>query len=178
LHAGDVPLAPVGRTVDDAGRSFSFAGTLTLPAARRRMGAPSPKTQTMSFRFEFDSKQKILLIRFEGRATDEMIENYYRVVGPKVVATLEFRGSIVDFTDVTSMELTPKLVRVLAWSSPLDTQVERPRVIVAPTANAFGLARMFALHGEETRPSLHVVRTMQEAYALLGVVNCEFKPLE
>ena len=132
----------------------------------------------MPFHFEFDSSNKILMIRFEGRVTDDMMEPYYLVAGPKIVASLEFAGSITDFTDVTSMELSPAMVRSLAWLKPLDMERERPRIIVAPASHAYGLARMFALHGEETRPSLHVVRSMAQAYAVLGLAQCEFKPIE
>jgi hypothetical protein len=132
----------------------------------------------MPFRFEFDSTNKILMVRFEGRVTDEMVHEFYRVEGPKIISSLEFAASIVDFTDVTSMELSPNMVRGLAWLKPLDTETERPRVIVAPAPHAYGLARMFASHGEETRPSLHVVRSMEQARAVLGKVHFEFKPLE
>lgn len=132
----------------------------------------------MAFRFEFDSANKILMVRFEGRVTDEMVEEYYRMAAPRIISTLEFRGSITDFTDVMSLELSPQLVRALAWSNPVDMETSRPRVIVAPTANAYGLARMFALHGEDTRPNLHVVRSLAQAYAVLGVLKPEFKPIE
>ena len=41
--------------------------------------------------------------------------------------------------------------------------------MVAPSDKVFGLARMFELQGEGTRANLHVVRTMKEALAILGV---------
>jgi hypothetical protein len=51
-------------------------------------------------------------------------------------------------------------------------------VIVAPQTHAFGLFRMFQLEGEHNRPLLQVVRTMDEAYAALGVRAPHFEPLE
>jgi len=132
----------------------------------------------MPFRFEFDSKNKILRTNFDGRVTDEDFEQFYRVAGPKIMASLEFRGAITDFTNVTSMEMTPELARALAWSAPLDQEASRPRIIVAPAASAYGLARIFSSHGEDTRPSLHVVRSLEQAYAILGITNAEFKPIE
>ncbi|HKS79903.1 MAG TPA: hypothetical protein VJR23_00225 [Candidatus Acidoferrales bacterium] len=142
------------------------------------MAAPTFGTPPMPFRFEYDSANKIFLVRFEGRVTDEMVERFYHVDAPRVMAKLDFRGSIVDFSGVTSMEMTPALVRTLAWSDPLDIEAARARVIVAPTPHAFGLARMFSSHGEDTRPSLHVVGTFEHALAVLGVIKSEFQPLE
>jgi len=37
------------------------------------------------------------------------------------------------------------------------------------------MMRMFQMLGEPTRPDLHVVRTMDEAYRLLRVESPEFK---
>ncbi len=50
-------------------------------------------------------------------------------------------------------------------------------VIVAPGDLVYGLSRMFAVLGEETRPNLRVVRTMQEAYSLLEIVSPQFSPI-
>lgn len=52
-----------------------------------------------------------------------------------------------------------------------------PRVIVAPTQELFGLSRMFQIAGEEKRPRLTVVRTLEEAYAKLGLQAARFEPL-
>ena len=57
-------------------------------------------------------------------------------------------------------------------------QLARPRFIVASKALVFGLARMFQIMGEHSRPLLKVVRTMDEALAALGVQSLHFEPLE
>jgi hypothetical protein len=132
----------------------------------------------MSYRLEFDPANQILVGRFEGKVTDEEITEFYRVAVPKAVAATRFLGSIVDFSDVSSFDVTSETMRALAWSRPADPDSSRLRVIVAPAAKVFGLARMFALHGEDTRPNLHVVRSLQDAYVLFGVVNPQFDPLE
>ena len=51
------------------------------------------------------------------------------------------------------------------------------RVIVVPIDFIFGLARMFQMLGEKTRPDLHVVRTLDEAYRLLQIESPEFRPV-
>lgn len=131
----------------------------------------------MAYRFELDSANRILRARFDGQVTDELFLEFYRVAVPAVVAATEYRASIVDFTHVTSFELTPETLRALAWSPPADPNSSRARVIVATTPGTFGLARMFAAYGENTRPNLHIVRSLEEAYEVLGVTECNFEPL-
>ena len=48
------------------------------------------------------------------------------------------------------------------------------RVVVAPQDFIFGMMRMLEILSERTRPELHVVRTMDEAYRLLLVESPEF----
>jgi hypothetical protein len=52
------------------------------------------------------------------------------------------------------------------------------RCVVTPSDKVFGLARMFELQGEGTRANLHVVRTMKEALAILGVQEPKFDPVK
>jgi hypothetical protein len=37
---------------------------------------------------------------------------------------------------------------------------------------------MFEMQGQDTRPSLHVVRTEKEAMAILGVTETKFEPIQ
>lgn len=131
----------------------------------------------MPYRIEIDSANQILMGRFEGQVTDQLLSDFYRYAAPKIIAATQFRGSIVDFSAVTSFDVTPETIRALAWSRPADSDFSRLRVIVAPAPKVFGLARMFASHGEETRPNLHVVRTMQQAYAVFGIIDPQFEPI-
>jgi hypothetical protein len=54
----------------------------------------------------------------------------------------------------------------------------RPRFLVADQVHGYGLLRMFQIMGEQTRPSLHVVRSIAEAFATLGITSPHFEPLE
>jgi formylglycine-generating enzyme required for sulfatase activity len=45
-------------------------------------------------------------------------------------------------------------------------------------AAAGGIARMFELEGEQTRPNLHVVRSAKDVWAILGIREPQFEPLE
>ena len=50
-------------------------------------------------------------------------------------------------------------------------------MFVAPTPDAFMMAWMFELRGAETRPNLHVVHTLEEAYKVLDVREPQFEPI-
>lgn len=131
----------------------------------------------MAYFFYLDSNNGIVLARFTGRVTDEQFAEFHRVDARQTLAPLQFRGSIIDFSEVTSFEVSAETVRAVAWEPPIDPDPSRPRVIVAPQAFVFGLCRIFAAQGEDTRPNLHVVRSFEHAYAILRVVELKFEPI-
>ncbi len=53
----------------------------------------------------------------------------------------------------------------------------RQRVLVAPQIHVYGLVRMFQIMSEDSRPLLHVARTLDDAFAALGVQSPHFEPL-
>lgn len=132
----------------------------------------------MAYSFEFDSASGILLARFRDQVTDGQLGEFYRVAIPKILAGREFRGVINDFSEVTSFDVAPETVRSLAWSQPAVADSSKIRIIVAPSPKLYGMARMFALHGEDTRPNLHVVQSLEHAYAVFGLINPKFEPIE
>jgi hypothetical protein len=129
----------------------------------------------MEFRFEFDPGNKVLLLRVEGRLTDELLAEAYRAIRKHSTAT-DARAGIVDFSSVTEVAISSAFLREIAKQEPAIVDATRPRIIVAPTAVAFGLARMFQMLGESTRPLLEVVRTLDEALAALGIQSPGFEP--
>ena len=131
----------------------------------------------MSYHFEFDSTNGILRIWFEGHLTDEDLKEYYLVVR-KYVANTNPSAAILDMSAVTTVQLSPQTIRELAASPPTILEPIRPRFIVAPSPPIFGFARMFELEGEATRPNLHVVRSAKDVWAILGIREPKFEPLE
>ena len=131
----------------------------------------------MPYYFEFDSADRILRCRFEGKITDADLKEYYRAVGKYVKLTNACAG-VLDMSAVTSLEVTPDTIRELANLPPALSDSSRPRCIIASSPKIFGMARMFELQGRHTRPNLHVVRTQKEAWAILGVSNPKFEPIE
>ena len=129
------------------------------------------------FHFEFDPENKILRASFHGQVTDDSIKHFYQTVSSRVAAN-DFRASIVDFSDAISFHVTRDAIRDLAALPPADPVVSRLRVIVAPNTLIYSLARIFQVIGKGTRPNLHVVRKLSQAFGLLGVAVPRFQPFK
>jgi|SRR5580658_793661 hypothetical protein len=84
---------------------------------------------------------------------------------------------ITDVTQVTKFDVSSDTVRRLAWTPP-TIPTPQVRIFVAPTTFIYGMARMFQILGESTRPNLHIVRTLDEAYGLLQMESPEFTPID
>jgi hypothetical protein len=130
----------------------------------------------MPYYFEFDPENRIIRGRFEGRVTDELLKEYYGLAGEYFERTAA-RAGITDLSAVTSFEVSPQLIRELASSPPAIPDRDFPRFVVAASPPIFGMARMFELGGQDTRPNLHVVRTMKEVCVILGVLDPKFEPI-
>jgi hypothetical protein len=97
----------------------------------------------MPLRVEFDPANKILLFHVEGQLTDESVAEFYRAI-QKYWTAADASVGIVDFSSVTKFDVSSELIRELATQEPcIPDALSRPRLIVAPTALEFGLARMF-----------------------------------
>ena len=131
----------------------------------------------MGFEFEFDPVNKIMLIRSHGRVTDELLAGCYREA-QKHASARDASVSIMDCSSVTEFDVTSETIRQLANQEPVPPDPKRPRFIVAPPGFVFGLARMFQIMGEGTRPLLRIVHTLDEALAALGVQSPRFERLE
>jgi hypothetical protein len=132
---------------------------------------------TGTFRFEFDPVNKILLLRFEGRLTDELLAQICRTARIHWIAT-GARAGIGDYSSATEFPLSAELVRTLARQAPMPEPTERPLFIVMRNTAGYGLARMYQIVGDLAQPLVSVVRTLDEALAALGVQSPQFEPLE
>jgi hypothetical protein len=130
----------------------------------------------MPYCFEFDPENRILRGRFEGAVTDELLKEFYGVAGG-YFERAGARASVTDFSAVTAFEVSPQTIRDLASLPPAIPDRDLPRFIVAPSPPIFGMARMFELGGQDTRPNLHVVRTMKQVCVILGITDTKFEPL-
>ncbi len=130
----------------------------------------------MAFHLEFDPTNRILGCRFSEAVTDDELTYFYRMA-TLLAESLDPLAGLVDFSAVTSFESNAEFMRKLAALPPIMPKTERIRVMVAPTDHIFGLARLFGIEGEATRPNHYVVHCVREAWELLGVQEPEFRPI-
>ncbi len=131
----------------------------------------------MALRFEFDGTNKILLVRVEGRLTDELLAECYDAVRKYSIAT-DASAGIFDFSSVTEFPVSSEFIRRLAKREPaMPHATSRLRILVAPQIHAFGLLRMFQILGEARRPMLRVAHSMDEAFKILRVPSPHFEAL-
>jgi hypothetical protein len=137
---------------------------------------PGPSV-TGTFRFEFDPVNKILLLRVEGRLTDEVLVEICRTARIHWAATAA-RAGIGDYSSVTDFRVSAELVRMRARQTPMPEPTKNPLLIVMPSTAGYGLARMYQIVGDLAQPRVSVVRTLDEALAALGVQSPHFEVLE
>ena len=127
----------------------------------------------MPHHFEFDSDNQIARCRFEGRVTDEELKKSCEEI-EEYNALTDPLACITDLSAVTSFEVSPRTILELAMSAPHSPESSRLRVIIATAPQIFGMARMFEIKGEYTRPNVHVVRSQEEASAILAISQPRF----
>jgi|SRR5271169_20237 len=131
----------------------------------------------MAFHFEFDSVNKILLLRVEGRVTDELFRELYWEVRKYSTAT-DASAGIWDLSPVTDFAVSPEFIRDLANQGPaMPDATRRPRFFVAPPMVGLGISRLFEIAAGPTNPLFSVVLAVDEALAVLGVESPHFEPL-
>jgi len=78
---------------------------------------PTPPEIPSSFRFEFDPANKILLLRYEGRLTEESFKEVYKAIREYSTAT-DARAGIWDLTSVTGFDVSSEFVCHMADLEP------------------------------------------------------------
>ncbi|HXX46232.1 MAG TPA: hypothetical protein VEJ38_16000 [Candidatus Acidoferrales bacterium] len=131
----------------------------------------------MAFSFDFGLTDGILRCRLEGRVTDDVLKEFFRIGAQHAIRTRPTAG-VVDLSEVSSFEVSSPVIERLAKSPPVLPDPKLRRVIIAPSPEMYGMMRMFEIEGEQTRPGIHVVRTKQEAWAILSVQEPSFNRLD
>jgi hypothetical protein len=122
---------------------------------------------------QYERRHQILLIRFEGVVTDEiLLEGYQRV--RRWYDTHGRCGNISDFTGVTDFAVSARSIRFLASNTPLVPE-GLVRIIVAPRDDVYGMARMFEMQGSAMGNRLDIVRNFQDALQLAGLDQPDFE---
>jgi hypothetical protein len=129
----------------------------------------------MTSAFEFDAINRVVCWRLQGEVTEDFFVESVQLVAD-ILANTSPKSGIIDFSLVTSFRVSIRVIERVADSEPIFP-VLFPRVIVAPVDHVYGLARMFSVLSQRTRPNTRVVRTMDEAYELLRIREPEFKAM-
>ncbi len=130
----------------------------------------------MTYLFEFDSAHRVLRCTMTGLVTDEGLCEYCKAAANHVQRR-DPAASILNLTQVSSIEISSVTIRNLASSSPSPQCASLPQFIVAPSDYGYGMARMFQLWGGRVRPGLQVVRSLAEAYEAIGLEEPHFEPI-
>jgi len=130
----------------------------------------------VSYIFESDLAHEILRCRLSGAVTDEVFKDFIRA-GSKYAVRMHPSAGVVDLSEVTSFDVSARTIEDVAKQPPAVPDPDLRRVVIAPSAETFGMMRMFEIEAEEQRPDIHVVHSEREAWAILAVQNPKFKPL-
>jgi hypothetical protein len=129
----------------------------------------------IAFEVLFDSRQRILVVRF-GRALTQPAMEAMNAAVERFVAREGPCPGILDLVAVEEVALPSAYVAKLAQRK--GVLVRERRVIVAPKDELFGLARMFGAYNDATGEHIVVVRDLPQAYAALGVSDLELQPVD
>ncbi len=130
----------------------------------------------VAYQFEFDRTNAILRVSYQGEVNDSSLAACYQATAV-VARRLNPRAMILDLSGGTSFQVSPNAIQQLADQPPLVRDPLTPRVIVAPTDYVYGMARMFQMLVEPTRPAVHVVHSLAEAHEVLGARGTVYEPL-
>jgi hypothetical protein len=131
----------------------------------------------MGFFLEFDATNNTVKLTFEATVTTADIGGGAYSALRDFVATRPPCKGIADFSHVTVVEVADHIIRDRAKLPPAMSGGQL-FVIVAPRDHVYGLSRMFATLAEQTRPHVQVVRTMDDAYRMLGIASPQFSRVE
>jgi hypothetical protein len=124
-----------------------------------------------------DEPNRILFIRLEGLVTDDVLLNRYQQA-LEWNAVHRYPVCVTDCTGVDASEISAHAIGRIADHPPVvPTEIRRAVVLVTPQNVAFGLARMYEMLTSQTRDKTHVVRTLPEAYQLIGLESLDLQPI-
>lgn len=130
----------------------------------------------MPYEFDFERTRRILRCRFQGEVNEEEFLKYYEELA-RHSRELTPAAGVADFSNAQPVRISRNLLQRVANEEPALHGMKAIRITIAPSPAVFGLARMFEIMGEHTRPNFHVVRTESEAWAILGVWNLKFEKM-
>lgn len=126
----------------------------------------------MTFDFLHDHGNNVLLVRYGRDLTRETIDGVF-AAARRFVAAHGDCSAIADFSNVEHVDVDLTYWRSLGEVSRVMRNTKR--VLVAPQDTVFGMIRMYGLRQANRGDEPMVVRTLQEAYDLLGIKTPDFR---
>jgi hypothetical protein len=123
--------------------------------------------------FEFAEAEGVLRVTLIGEITDDAVMGLWSK-GRGIVESFPSCKTIVDLSGLTHYNVSTSTITKLAMSHSADLPT---RIFVAAKDVVYGATRMFQVLSENTRKNVHVVRTLDEAYKLLGIESPRFVPV-
>lgn len=121
----------------------------------------------MPLTIEIDTTARIVHSKFTGVINESEV----RAVVAHLAQRPDFDPAfshIVDFSGVSTANVSANFIRVLAQEKPLFDREAR-QIVVAPQTHIFAMARMAQILRERQLPNIQVVRSLHEARVLLGI---------
>lgn len=114
---------------------------------------------------KIDRQRKIVLSTFYGEVTGENLLQHRATIRADAEFDPDF-AEIVDFSAVNLVSVPESALAQLAGSESLFHK-HVPHVVVTPAELPAGLALKYRDIARDSRPNFYVVRTIDEAHALL-----------
>lgn len=130
------------------------------------------RIDSMPASVKVDAKNRIIYSSFEGKLNDSDLLAHREVLKDHPDFDAEF-SEILDFSNVTELRVTVGFINSLAKSSSLYSPQSK-HAVVAPHDITFGVARLYQMLTQDTRPNLAVVRSMAEARMFVGIEPPDF----
>ncbi len=119
----------------------------------------------MAVRFTIDVNQRLVVLTYYGEASDADLSQIASLIRSHPDFDPSF-SEIVDLSGITAGTFSTSALANLERQASIFNLTSL-HAIIAPQTHMFGLARMVQVLGEETRPDLMVVKTMDEARKFL-----------
>jgi hypothetical protein len=121
---------------------------------------------------DLDPIHRVLRLKLRKVLTDQLVLDAYRSLQPLAAQGGPY-AAIFDGSELQDVKISFETVRSLVKEPPL-VPAGRPRVVVVNRIIGYSLARMFESARASMGVEFHIVWSVDEAYAMLGVGAGDF----
>ncbi|HZU32680.1 MAG TPA: hypothetical protein VFB79_16295 [Candidatus Angelobacter sp.] len=121
----------------------------------------------MQANVEINTALKLVVSKFVGETNESDMDTLVETM-PSLPNFDPAFAHIIDFTDVTFFNISTSFLQNLATRRPVFSPAAR-QIVVAPQTYIYGLSRMTQIMREPLLPNVAVVKSIEEAYSLLGI---------